>query len=125
MVHTCRIPRKDDDVAIVLMHSLAGRLRLDDFVDAEGFGEILGVDRKTIHAYRKLAAPAERELARMLTRHRDPDHPEVVRARRTVDRARARQVPEPQVYVAGVPLWTRQQAYAWREHRPGRGGSAA
>lgn len=102
-----------------------GRRRLDDFVDAEEFGQILGVDRKTIHAYRKLAAPAERDLARILKRYGRPDHPEVVKAQRAVERARARQVPDPRVYVAGVPMWTRQQALTWRNGRPGRGGSAA
>jgi hypothetical protein len=118
-------PRKGHDVAIVLMDSRAGWLPLDNFVDAEGFGEILGVDRKTIHAYRKLAAPAERKLSRLLRKYSDHDHPEVIKARRAVERARARQVPDPWAYVAGVPMWTKDQACTWRDARPGRGGSAA
>jgi hypothetical protein len=104
-------------VAIVLMDGQAGQLRLDDLVDAEGFAEILGVKRLTIHTYRKLAANAERELV-SLARTKAPGHPDVIKARRRLEQARARQIPEPIVYVAGVPMWSRQQADDYRSSRP-------
>lgn len=103
-------------MAIVLMDDRARDLCLDDLVDAEGFAQVLGVKRLTIHTYRKLAANAERELAALT--EAGESEAVLTKARRKLEQARARQIPEPIVYVAGVPLWHREQAENYKATRP-------
>lgn len=73
-------------MAIVFSDPAVAETRVADLIDAEQFGEMAGVKRMTIHAYKK--KPERYGL------------------------------PEPALWAAGVPLWTRQQAEGWLKDRP-------
>lgn len=64
-------------------------LTVGELVDAEDFGELVGVQRLTIHAYRK-----------------QPDK---------------YGIPEPALWAAGAPLWTKDQVREWQATRAGQG----
>lgn len=74
---------------IVLQMDGVADLKISELVDAEDFGRMVGVQRLTIHAYRK-----------------QPDK---------------YGVPEPALWAAGTPLWTREQVEEWQAARAGQG----
>lgn len=74
---------------IVLNAPGIGDLKISELVDAEEFGDMVGVQRLTIHAYRK-----------------QPDK---------------YGIPEPALWAAGAPLWTRDQVEDWKADRAGQG----
>lgn len=74
---------------MIVLNEAYADVPLKELVDAEEFGEMVGVQRLTIHAYRK-----------------QPDK---------------YGVPEPAIWGAGAPMWTRDQVREWMSSRAGQG----